>query len=125
MPSKMIPDTFTVAELEKLGGLEGAYGYFFAKVWNAQLKFLRDGRKHVTRIHQQNATPVEGQAGAYTLALHVRHWLADPGEAEVGEYVYERSLMANGEVDAASQQPKASHMGRQFVRTDDGWCRMA
>jgi hypothetical protein len=111
-------------EAMELGGLEKAYSYFFAKVWNAQLKFLRDGRKHVTRIHQQNATPVEGQDGAYNIALHVRHWLADPTEAEVGEYVYERSLRANDDVDAVTQQPKASHLGREFVRTDDGWCRM-
>jgi|SRR5579862_3250176 len=126
MPYKVIPETFTPDELAQLGGLEAAYGHFVAKVWKGDLKFLRDGRKHVTRITQQEPSPSEGASGiSYTLAIHVRHWLADPAEAEIGEFVYERSLHATDEFDAATQQPKASFMLRQFIRTDDGWRRTA
>jgi hypothetical protein len=106
MPKGVIPARLTEDDLVKLGGAEKAYANFFAQHWDNQLKFLHDGRKHVTTIYQQKPQPAPDHPGEYTLAVHVSHWLADPGDAKIGEIVYERSLFSNQEADVTTQMPR-------------------
>jgi hypothetical protein len=124
LPTQTASHNYTAAEVAALGGVEAVWNELYNRLWTEYLGALRDGRPYVIHIRRHPPSPVmDSDPPQTTFALRAYYCLANPWMAEV-EDVVDPSCMPRSDIDEGP--PKTTTIaGRRFVRTDEGWQRMA